>query len=110
MSEAVIVALICNGFATLGLIIKACLDNKAKKKGLDIKELVRALEKAVQQGEPILNKCNPHAPGESPICKGNKEWLGKIDDKLDKQGEKISGLEQCLKDVKRRLDRLEKTE
>jgi len=52
-------------------------------------------------------KYNPHPPGEASQCKENKKKLDDIDDKLDLRGERLATIESRVKDMDKRLDRIE---
>ena len=52
-------------------------------------------------------KYNPHPPGEASQCKTNKKKLDEIDGKLDQRGERLAAIETRVKDMDKRLDRIE---
>jgi len=52
-------------------------------------------------------KYNPHPPGEANQCKANKKKLDDIDGKLDIRGERLAAIETRVKDMDKRLDRIE---
>lgn len=70
MTEAMWIAVIVNTAGIIGLIIKAIRDIRAKRAGN-----------------------NPHP------CRAHKEWLEKLDDKIDSVCERISRIEGRLNGI-----------
>lgn len=87
MTEAIVIALIVNVCATIGLIVKAVFDYKSKK----------------PNGKKKPNNSNPVNPnGRSLLCLMHGEKLTKLETRLDSHFSEIQEIKADVRDVKNR--------